>query len=162
MYENAYISDKAHIFGEAKVCGKAHVCGNARVCERAIVQYSRLKTDLRQDLRASLRCQCNLIPENDKVIAYKLVYNNLRSLYDINFIYEIGKTAICENPAEDNSSCAAGLHFSNLTYWDNRCYNYLDKLVYLKAEINLDDIITIQEGKIRCRKAKILSEIKID
>lgn len=171
--DNARICGNAHVFGDtrvfgnayifeiASVFGKAIVCGDARVCERASVQYSQLKTDLREDLKASLRCQCNLIPEGDKVIAYKVVHKNLHSLYDDNFIYKIGEIAFCINPREDNSSCAAGLHFSNLTYWDNEANERLDNLVYLKAEINLEDIITVQNGKIRCRKAKILSKIDI-
>jgi carbonic anhydrase/acetyltransferase-like protein (isoleucine patch superfamily) len=158
---NACISGNAIIYENACVFGDALVRGNACICEQAYVQFSRLDTDLREDLKASLRCQCNLIPENDKVIAYKIVYDNLHSLYDNKFVYEVGEIAVCENPREDNSSCAEGLHFSNLTYWDNRADEFLSELVYLKAEIDLEDIITVQEGKIRCRKAKILSKIDI-
>ena len=168
IYGNAYvhgntcISGNAHIFESAHVCGDASVYGKARIGEHAKIQFSCLKTDLKEDLKASLRCQCNLIPEDGKVIAYKLVYKNLHSLYDKKFVYKIGEFAVCKDPKEDNSSCSAGLHFSNLTYWDNRCGGCLDNLVYLKAEIDLKDIITIQEGKIRCRKAKILSKIEIE
>lgn len=167
IYDNAYvygdtrIGGNAHVFEDADVFGNAVVHGDARICEQAKVQFSRLETDLRKDLKASLRCQCNLIPEDGKVIAYKLVYKNLRSLYDKNFVYKIGGFAVCINPKEDNSSCSPGLHFSNLTYWDNKCEKSFNDLVYLKAEIDLQDIITIQEGKIRCRKAKILSKIEI-
>ena len=162
VYGNASISGNSCVYGDAQVCGDARVYGEARIGEDAKIQFSRLKTDLKEDLKASLRCQCNLIPEDGKVIAYKLVYKNLRSLYDKNFVYKIGEFAVCEDPKEDSSSCSAGLHFSNLTYWDNRCNEYLEELVYLKAEIDLQDIITIQEGKIRCRKARILSKIEIE
>ena len=55
-----------------------------------------------------------------------------------------------------DNSCASGLHFSNLTYWDNSADDYFNSL-YIKAKIKLEDIITVQEGKIRCRKAEILS-----
>ena len=162
VYRNAFISGNAHIFENAQVCGDANIYGDARIGEHTKVQFSRLKTDLKEDLKASLRCQCNLISENGKVIAYKLVCKNLHSLYDNKFVYKIGEFAVCKDPKEDNSSCSAGLHFSNLTYWDNRCGECLEDLVYLKAEIDLKDIITIQEGKIRCRKAKILSKIEIE
>jgi NDP-sugar pyrophosphorylase family protein len=162
VFGEAYISGNARIFDSAYVYGDIRVFGNAIVCEHAKVQFSQLKTDIRKDLKASLKCQCNLIPENDKVVAYKLVHKSLRSLYDMSFVYKIGETAICKNPKEDNSSCSAGLHFSNLTYWDNKTKDCLDNLVYLKAEIDLGDIITIQDGKIRCRKAKILDKIEID
>lgn len=162
VYGNTFIYGNAHIFGSARICGDACVCGEARIGEHAKIQFSCSKTDLKEDIKASLRCQCNLIPEDGKVTAYKLVYKNLRSLYDKNFVYKIGEFAVCENPKEDNTSCSAGLHFSNLTYWDNRCNEYLEELVYLKAEIDLQDIITIQDGKIRCRKARILSKIEIE
>ena len=162
VYNNARIYGNAYISGNAEVCSDAHVYGDAYVCEHASVQFSRLKTDLRKDLKASLRCQCNLIVEGDKVVAYKVVYKDLSSLHDGNFVYEVGKIAICENPREDNSSCSPGLHFSNLTYWDNKADACFDDLIYLKAEIKLKDIITVQEGKIRCRKAKILDKIEIE
>lgn len=161
VYGESFVEGNAYVFEQAKVCGDAVVRGNAHVHEHAKVQYSQLNTDLKEDLRASLRCQCNLISEGDKVIAYKVVSKDLSSLYDEDFFYKIGETVICENPREDNSSCSPGLHFSNPTYWDNNCDKLLDEVVYLKAEIELKDIITVQEGKIRCRKAKILSKIDI-
>lgn len=162
VYNSARIYDNAHISGNAKVCGDAHVYGEGYVCEHANVRFSRLKVDLREDLKASLRCQCNLIVEGDRVIAYKVVHKDLSSLHDKNFVYKVGEMAICENPREDNSSCSPGLHFSNLTYWDNKTDEYFDNLIYLKAEIKLKDIITVQDGKLRCRKAKILDKIEID
>jgi carbonic anhydrase/acetyltransferase-like protein (isoleucine patch superfamily) len=161
IHESSYIGGNAIVFKNANICGNARVYGEARVGEQALVQFSQLDSDLKEDLKASLRCQCNLIPEDNKVIAYKIVHKDLSSLHDRNFIYKVGKTAICENPQEDNSSCSPGLHFSNLTYWDNKCTHCLKDLIYLKAEISLEDIITIQHGKIRCRKAKILNKIEI-
>lgn len=57
-----------------------------------------------------------------------------------------------------DDSCVAGLHFGPA--------NYLQptsdiKSTYLVAEVNLDDIITIQEGKIRCKKAFIKGVVKL-
>ena len=125
------------------------------------VSYSYAKTDLCKDIAASLRCQCNLLLTNNKVIAYKIVNKNLSSLYDENFIYEVGKIAEVKDVEESNESCASGLHFSNLTYWDFKLEGYTDK-TYLVAEIDVEDIITIQEGKILCRKAKILDKVDIE
>ena len=161
IHESSYVGGNAVVFENANIRGNARVYGEARVGEQALVQFSQLDSDLKEDLKASLRCQCNLIPEGDKVIAYKVVHKDLSSLHDRNFVYKVGKIAICENPQEDNSSCSPGLHFSNLTYWDNEAKDSLDNLIYLKAEISLEDIITIQHGKIRCRKAKILNKIEI-
>ena len=151
----------ANVFGNANVSGNACVCDNARVCENMQVSYSYAKTDLRKDTAASLRCQCNLLLMNNKVIAYKIVNKNLSSLYDENFIYEVGKIAEVEDVEESNESCASGLHFSNLTYWDFKLKEYTNK-TYLVAEIDVEDIITIQQGKIRCRKAKILDKVDIE
>ena len=161
VLDHALVCDDAHVFDHALVCDGACVCGNARICENMQVSYSHAKTDLREDIATSLRCQCNLLLMNNKVIAYKIVNKNLSSLYDKNFIYEIGKIAEVKDAEESNKSCASGLHFSNLTYWDFKVGDYADK-TYLVAEINVDDIITIQRGKIRCRKAKILGKVDIE
>lgn len=178
VFGNAWIHNDAHVYGDAKVFDHAYVFGNACVydnacvygntyvhgdaiiCERMFVSYSRIDTDLRTDMAASLRGQCNLLLIRNKVIAYKIVNRNLTSLYDKNFIYKIGEIAEVENPDESNESCASGLHFSNLTYWDHNVQGYKNK-VYLVAEIDIEDIITIQQGKIRCKKAKILDKIDI-
>lgn len=166
VYHNACIFGKACVRGNAKIYDNAWVYGNATIygdaiiCETMAVSYSRIDTDLRTDIAASLRGQCNLLLIKNKVIAYKIVNRNLTSLYDKNFIYKIGEIAEVENPDEGNNSCASGLHFSNLTYWDNNVQKYKCK-TYLIAEINVEDIITIQQGKIRCRKAKILDKIDI-
>lgn len=172
VYDNAYVYGNARVSEDALVCGNARVYGygrvglnafvggNAVVCEDMDVCYSKITTDLRTDITASLRGQCNLLVEGNKVRAYKIVNKDLTSLYDKNFTYKIGEVAEVENPDETNASCASGLHFSNLTYWDCHVDNYFNR-VYLVAEIDVNDIITIQQGKIRCRKAKILNAVDI-
>lgn len=166
VYDNALVTgyaqvcDNAQIYGNAKVSGNVLIYGDAIICEEMFVSYSKIDTDLRTDIAASLRGQCNLLLVKNKVIAYKIVNRNLTSLYDKNFIYKIGEIAEVENPDESNASCASGLHFSNLTYWDDNVQKYKDK-TYLVAEINVEDIITIQQGKIRCKKAKILDKVDI-
>lgn len=166
VYDNALVTgyaqvcDNAQIYGNAKVSGNVLIYGDAIICEEMFVSYSKIDTDLRTDIAASLRGQCNLLLIKNKVIAYKIVNRNLTSLYDKNFVYKIGEIAEVENPDESNASCASGLHFSNLTYWDDNVKKYKDK-TYLVAEINVEDIITIQQGKIRCKKAKILDKVDI-
>lgn len=115
--------------------------------------------NLEKDLEENIRCQTGLCPFNGKVIAYKQVRNNLSSFKDTEFIYEIGKIAKVDNPNLSNKSCASGLHFSNANYW-NLDADILNS-TFLIAEIKLKDIITVQEGKIRCKKAKILGSYKI-
>ena len=160
VYDNAHIYGNAKIYGDAQIYSNANVYGDAIICEEMLVSYSKIDTDLRTDIAASLRGQCNLLLIKNKVIAYKIVNRNLTSLFDKNFVYKIGEIAEVENPDESNASCASGLHFSNLTYWDDNVQKYKDK-TYLVAEINVEDIITIQQGKIRCKKAKILDKVDI-
>ena len=166
VYHSAWVYNNAHIYGNAKIYGDAQIHGNAKVygdaiiCEEMLVSYSKIDTDLRTDIAASLRGQCNLLLIKNKVIAYKIVNRNLTSLFDKNFVYKIGEIAEVKNPDKSHTSCASGLHFSNLTYWDDNVQKYKDK-TYLVAEINVEDIITIQQGKIRCKKAKILDKVDI-
>lgn len=156
----AQVCDNAQIYGNAKVSGNVLIYGDAIICEEMLVSYSKIDTDLRTDIAASLRGQCNLLLIKNKVIAYKIVNRNLTSLFDKNFVYKIGEIAEVKNPDKSHASCASGLHFSNLTYWDDNIQKYKDK-TYLVAEINVEDIITIQQGKIRCKKAKILDKVDI-
>ena len=166
VYDNALVNgyaqvyDNAQIYGNAKVSGNVQIYGDAIICEEMFVSYSKIDTDLRTDIAASLRGQCNLLLIKNKVIAYKIVNRNLTSLFDENFVYKIGEIAEVKNPDKSHVSCASGLHFSNLTYWDDNVQKYKDK-TYLVAEINVEDIITIQQGKIRCKKAKILDKVDI-
>ena len=166
VYEGTCVSGCASVGGNARIYGRAHVgfkafiCENAVVCEEMKVNYSKIISDLRTDIAASLRGQCNLLLEDNKIRAYKIVNKDLTSVYDRNFTYKIGEVVEAENPNETNASCASGLHFSNLTYWDDCVNDYFNK-VYLIAEIDVNDIITIQSGKIRCRKAKILNAVSI-
>lgn len=184
VYGNAQIFGAGLVTGSATVKDYAVVCDRAEVTDRAIVEnraiirrYAHVrgyntvingKTVLKHEelieqgvmskstLEEQIRCQTGLVPFDGSVIAYKIVTPDLTSFYDENFKYEIGEWAIAKNPNESHQSCASGLHFSNATYWDKNCwYNNRDG-VYLIARINLEDIITVQNGKIRCRKAFIL------
>ena len=174
IYENAMIYGRAKVYGKARISGKskvyedAHVYGSVKVRDCAeILQYQHVsygivKTDLSkpENLASSIKAQCNLLAINNKVIAYKLVRPDLTSFYDENFQYVIGEEIEVKDCDETNVPCANGLHFSNPTYWENAIEN--KEYVYLEAEIDFKDIITVQQGKIRCRKAKILRAFKLD
>ena len=96
---------------------------------------------------------------NNKVIAYKQVNKDLTSFYDYKFKYEVGQVVEVENADMTKESCASGLHFSNMNYW-NKNKDILNS-TFLMAEIDIKDVITVQEGKIRCKKAKILGAYNI-
>lgn len=172
VYGNALICDDAiigewsRVYGAARVSGQARTCGNTHIHGNAVVNqqmwtcFSEVTDDLTKNIKMSLRTQCNLQVKDDYVIAYKLVRKNLSSIYDENFFYKIGELIEAKEPEESTESCASGLHFSHLTYWDNCVSPNLSDYLYLKAKIKLEDIITIQSGKIRCRKAEILESFE--
>lgn len=179
VYDNARVRSKAQIYGDARIYGYAQIYGNAQIFDDAqiygnvqifdnavvsqnqYVSYGIVKTDLSktENLANSIKAQCNLLAINNKVIAYKLVRPDLTSFYDRDFHYEVGKEIEVKDCEESDRACANGLHFSNLTYWEIESIN--EEYVYLEAEIDINDIITVQRGKIRCRKAKILRSFSI-
>lgn len=159
VHGHTSIYEYAEIFGKAEASGRAILCGNAKVCQRMyITSCVRVTTDLTKDKKMSIVAQCNLPVIDNKVVAYKIVNDDLTSLYDKRFRYRVGEIAEEEYTDEDESeSCSTGLHFSHLTYWTRET----TQNTYLEAEIDLDDIVAVQEGKIRCRKAKILRSFKL-
>lgn len=186
VYENARVYGNAKIYGDTRVYDNAKVYddaiikedsiiyGNAKIFNQAVISghsfiYSNVQIGQKiaikgadcysLTLEESVRCQTGLIPLNGKVIAYKQVRKDLTSFYDNDFQYKIGEWAEAKNFEISDKSCAAGLHFSNANYW-NQAEN-LEESSFLIAEIRLEDIITVQEGKIRCKKAFILGKYDV-
>ena len=171
VYDDALIRDNVKIFGSAEVYNNAKICDNAGVYDDAVIYGKAIlkeeqivhmgccKTDLSKNLKESIRCQTNLFPQKDYVIAYKQVHKDLTSLYDKTFQYKIGEWAEVEEPEISSRACASGLHFSNVNYWDMMGRG---DITYLMAKIMLDDIITVQQGKIRCKRAFILDKYEIE
>lgn len=168
ILDNATILNHAYILGNSIVKHNAMIFNDARVQGEGQVGHSMyigtgiVSTNLFVDLEENIRCQTGLVPFNGKVIAYKQVNKDLTSFYNRNFQYAVGKLAIEVSPEYSNKSCTRGLHFSNANYW-NEAAKKGDPLqtTFLVAEINLSDIITVQEGKIRCSKAKIIGSYNI-
>ncbi len=164
VYDNALIEGRA-LVGTSQICECGYVAGTAVITDGGKVSQNQhvysgvVKTDLSKNLAASIRVQCNLPVIDNKVIAYKLVRPDFTSFYDANFKYEVGKVIEAESYDLTLQSCAAGLHFSNLTYWERAIRG---DFICLEAEIDLDDVITVQEGKIRCKRAKILRAFTFD
>lgn len=159
---NAIVCGRTQVCDDTKICNSAKVYGKANICDNAIVNkemeiYSGKFTI--NTLAESIRCQTGLAPCNGEVIAYKRVNKDLNSLYDHNFKYVVGEWAEAKEPDISDESCASGLHFSNATYWDNQVQiNYTTLLI---AKIRLEDIITVQCGKIRCKRAFIMGTYDI-
>ena len=150
---NAIVKDNAYVSGVAVLRHNAILSQQQRVVEGVV------DVDLSKNIKESIRCQTGLGVFDNKVIAYKQVNKDLTSFYDKNFVYKIGEIAEEEFCDYSNDSCSAGLHFSNMNYWNK--HTDLMNSTFLIAEINLEDIITVQEGKIRCKKAKILGKYDI-
>ena len=156
VFDDTWVYDYAIIGGGAIICGGARIYGNAHICDEQVIISGICTTDLSKDIKESIRCQIGLLPVNNKVIAYKRVRKNLTSIYDPSFQYKVGEIAEVIDYDGSSHSCASGLHFTTANYDFYNGSTHISDTCILIAEINLDDIITVQRGKIRCKKAKIL------
>lgn len=169
VYDDAVVCGNAEVYGATKVYDKAIVYGNTKVygCAEvygaaAVFDYAEVNKEMKisngcftkNTIEESVRCQTGLASYNGEIIAYKRVNKDLTSLFDKNFQYVIGEWAEAENPDISDKSCASGLHFSNATYWDRQVDS--DNTALLIAKIRIEDIITVQLGKIRCKRAFII------
>lgn len=164
--DNAYVSDIAVVRDEAVVCGDAEVRGNCSVSGNAVISgrmevtQGNVQTDLSKSLVESIRAQTGLIPANGKVIAYKQIKKNYSSFYNSKFIYKKGIIEVHDYDPRTDISCASGLHFSNASFWNSN--EDIMKSIFVIAEIDLEDIIAVQGGKIRCRRANIIDFYEIE
>ena len=171
--ENAVIKDYARVCGivsgNASVRDCACIEKNATATGNAVVQadqwirYGIIATDLlgTNDLTGALYAELGIKPKNGKVILYKQVLNTnnpkiFKSWYEPSFIYEIGKEAV-ETDVDENiiKSCVKGLHFTSL---ESICFQGGNTI--LECEINVKDIITVQENKVRARKCRVIRVYK--
>ena len=166
VHENARVFGNAQVFGSASIYGKAQVFENAIIRQNHFVEFSKTTTDLslKENIGDSIRTQCNLAILKDDQGEYTIGYKHVMktnqekvfiSKYDPKFKYEIGKWSEVENPDLSNQSCASGLHFSHITYWTGRDCNAV-----IQVKCYIDDIITVQEGKIRAKKLFVIGEVK--
>jgi len=155
--EFARVFGNAYVHGCAEVKGNAHVHGCAHISEEIIVKKGEYKEDLtnNRNYLSLLRNEFSVSPVKDVFILYKKVNSTsdesvYTSCFDQDFIYEDGKTAVAEKIDVRMVSCASGLHVSTPEYW-----HVGDTLI--AVEINVKDIITIQDGKIRVSKLKVIN-----
>lgn len=133
----------------------------AIVSEEQAVSYGHVKCNLslKENLIKSLSAQTNLYPHNGYVNCYKFVNEDLSSFHDRKFYYPERGMVCAKEVEESNLSCSNGLHVGSLNYFIE---GVGDKpyVVLLHCQVKLDDIITIQNGKIRCRKLEVLDAIR--
>jgi hypothetical protein len=151
------ICDNARVLWRARV-ENAVVSGSAIVSENQRISFGELLVDItnNQNKEASIKVQTGLDVDSDGFVhCYKSVFSDLTSLHDSNFQYKIGEWAEEPNTDPDHTaSCASGLHFSHMTYWRNRG-------TFLYCKVHIDDIVAVQDGKFRARKAFVIDKIVI-
>jgi len=159
VYGGALVYGNVRIFGNAWVYGNARVCKNARVYGKATIKYGYLDCNIFENIKQYIACSLDIYPVNGKYILYKSVNKTnkegvYQSIYDPNFIYKIGEYAEVKNYDRDKLvSCGEGIHVSTPFYWSEG-----DTLIAVEVDIN--DIITCMDGKLRVKKVKVLEEIK--
>lgn len=174
--DGAIIQCSALVQDSVEVKGQSIIRDNVVLKDRAVIINSYIEGNIcidkencitnaimfKNNLEEQIRCQTGLIPCNGEIIAYKMVRSDLTSFFDKAFQYKIGEWAEAKVVDESEDSCGGGLHFSNATYWDKHNPEITSgKATYLIAKIKLEDIITVQQGKIRCRKAFILGRYNV-
>ncbi|MHA1360886.1 MAG: hypothetical protein ACTSRC_22420, partial [Candidatus Helarchaeota archaeon] len=155
VFHNAAVYGNAQVFDDAWVFGNAQVFGNTWVYERHHVYTGFIGFKL-SNIESSLRGQLGLCFINNKIVLYKRVNKigdgKYSSCYDENFIYQDGKISEVKDADMSNASSSTGIHCSLVTYWE-------EGDTTIAVEIKKEDVITVQEGKVRCRKVKVIGEV---
>lgn len=152
VYDSAQITGRTHI-NYATVFGNAVVYGDecVEIGEGMYLRFGRLnKTPTITDL---LRCSLGVYPNAKGIVTlFKRVLDNLRSEHSWYFQYP--ESGIVECPDFDprpEISCTKGLHFATNEFWE-----LTTGFKVLVAEIHIDDIICVLEGKARVKRANIV------
>ncbi len=162
-FDNSTISENAVMKDYSCAKGDSIITGNALLQANQHIQYGTVTTDLlgTKDWIGALYAELGITPQNNKVILYKRVWstddpNVFKSNHRRNFLYKIGKISRARNVNEDVfESCTRGLHFTSLEFINDYSGDTI-----IECEVDVDDIVTIQESKVRARKCKILRVYK--
>jgi hypothetical protein len=151
---NAWVSGDASVYGDALVYGDARVYDSAIIAQNQYVKFNRVINDLtdRANLLENIEAQTGLAAINGEIYCYKHVGENLSSLHDADFKYVIGDyVSVDDVDLDETKSCTTGLHVSNAQYWNG---NLGMKRLFCK--VSVDDIIAVQNGKIRCKRLFVI------
>ncbi len=165
MKGNSWAKDNSIVSGNAVMKDCSWAKGDSIITENAVLQayqhihYSTVTTDLlgTKDWIGALYAELGVSPQNNKIVLYKRVWSTdnpdvFKSDYRRNFLYKIGKISRVRNVDEDVfESCARGLHFTSLEFVNNYGGDTI-----LECEVKVHDIVTVQDGKVRARKCKVL------
>jgi len=158
VYGKARVYGDAQVYGEARVFGDAQVYGEARVFDKAWVQFGMLTTSIYLDFKTYIASSLNVYPIKGLYYLYKRVNKisggEYRALFDGKTIYRNGKiTRTKDFDPNINISCSRGIHASTPFYFKGQG-NAL-----IVVSIKPADIITCQEGKVRCKAVTTICEV---
>ncbi len=172
VYDNGQVYDNGRVCGDGlvygngqvydngRVCGDGQVYGNGQVYGSVYISSGNTDFDVKKNIRGLIQNSTNLSFLGNKLIAYKVVRqiskNVFVSLHDPSFKYTKFKySEVKDFDPNWDKSCASGIHVSNFNYWTS--HKPIGKeYVYIAVEVDIKDVITCQEGKIRCKKVKTL------
>ncbi len=157
--DNATVSGNVVMKDFSWAKGDSIISGNALLQAHQHIRYGTVTTDLlgTKDWIGALYAELGVVLNDNKVILYKKVWKTddesvFKSDYHRNFLYKIGKISRAQNVNEDIlEHCARGLYFTSLEF-----VNYYSGDTILECEVDVDDIVTVQDGKVRARKCKVL------
>ena len=161
--DNSIISGNAVMKDWSSAEGDSIITGNAVLQADQHIQFGTVTTDLlgTKDWIGALYAELGIVPKDNKVILYKRAWSTdepdvFKSDYRRNFLYKIGKISRVRNVDEDVfKSCTSGLHLTTL----NIAKNYGGDAT-IECEIEVPDIITVQDGKVRARKCRVIRVYK--
>ena len=109
-------------------------------------------TDITCNLLENIEAQTGLKSFNNEIYCYKCVREDLSSLHDADFKYIIGDYVSANDvDLDENMSRANGLQVSNAQYGNG---NSGDKILFCK--VSVDDIVSVQQGKFRCKRLFVI------
>ena len=157
VYGNAWVYGDARVYGNAWVYGDAQVYGDARVYGNIHLKFGNFVVECKASLKVVVACSLNVFPISGSYTLYKRVKKISKgkyvSLHDEKFFYYDKKVATAKNPDMTwENSCSSGLHASTPFYAGNE-----ETLIAVK--VALEDVITCQEGKVRCKTLTVIGEV---
>jgi len=163
---NAVVKGDARVTGGAVVKGRSLVIGDARVRGRAVVEKNHKIVSGTVDgsfadgesTREQLRRQLGVDAINGEALLWKKARSTdeegvYESCYDSDFEYRVGEEAVCDDPDMSDASCSRGLHVGNPYYGDGGD-------TVLACRVDLDDIITVQDGKARVERLRVVDAVE--
>ena len=125
---------------------------NLQVYGNAWVKFSKCDFDCAdpRNINNILKITFDCSPVGGFIRLYKRINKDFTSCYDKAFKYPERGTVECGGPLDYSLSCGSGMHFSSASYWEDHGD------ILIAADIPVDSILAVANGKVRCSKAFIV------